>query len=64
MAIMWDAADPTPSVDESPADIAWRLWLLETLAQAQTDECGHLRLVPAAASVTDYAPSAERADAR
>jgi hypothetical protein len=64
MAIMWDAADPTPSLDESPADIAWRLWLLETLAQAQTDETGHLRLARAAAPVTDDAPSAGTAEGR
>jgi hypothetical protein len=64
MAIMWDAADPTPSLDESPADIAWRLWLIETLAQAQTDEAGHLRLVPAETAVTDYAPSAVSGNGR
>ena len=61
---MWDLTEQTPSLEESPAEIAWRLWLLETLAQAQTDESGHLRLVPEAAGLADDAPSAARADVR
>jgi hypothetical protein len=61
MAIMWDLTEQTPSLEESPAEIAWRLWLLETLAHAQTDEAGHLRLLAEQAGLT---PSLARADAR
>ena len=57
---MWDLNEQTPSLEESPAEIAWRLWLLETLAQAQTDESGHLRLVPEAG----LTPSTVREDVR
>ena len=38
MAIMWNAPADTPSLEETPAEVQWRLWLLKTLAASGGEE--------------------------
>ena len=38
MAIMWDPPDNTRSFDPTPAEIAWRMWLMQAVASSAAEE--------------------------
>ena len=38
MAIMWDPPASSESLDPTSAEIAWRMWLMQTLAASAAEE--------------------------
>ena len=40
MAIMWDPPAERPSLEPTPAELAWKQWLMEALAKRNGDDPG------------------------
>ena len=56
MAIIWEAPERPVSLADTPADTAWRIWLVQALASAFTEASRNANaLVPARATLSDSA---------
>lgn len=65
MAIMWNAPERPPSLEASAAEMAWRQWLLQTLATAHAEPPDAAAVMePEVEGVPDYAISRESTDVR